>query len=96
LIEQTTQAYNELKYRNVLKYGFHEMLSLKEEYVIGNKGKVNPRLLLKYVKTVLILINPICPHFSWNSWESYFVPAAQKVNDMTISSNINEAGWFEP
>jgi hypothetical protein len=32
---KTQQAYHEMKFKNVIKYGFNELLSLKETYLIG-------------------------------------------------------------
>lgn len=65
-----TKNYNEMKYRNVLKHGFNEMLSLKESYLIGKSNKPNPFILLNFVEAFLIMLNPITPHFCQNLWQS--------------------------
>ena len=33
LIKQATQAYEEMKYKNVLKYAFYEMINAKDQYI---------------------------------------------------------------
>jgi hypothetical protein len=38
-----------MKFRNVVKYGFNEMLSLKETYIIGKQGEPNPYVMLTYL-----------------------------------------------
>lgn len=43
------KAYVEMKFRNVVKYGFNEMLSLKETYIIGKQGEPNPYVIMTYL-----------------------------------------------
>ena len=43
------RAYAEMKLKNVIKFGFNEMLSLKETYLIGKQGKPNPLVLMTYL-----------------------------------------------
>jgi leucyl-tRNA synthetase len=63
-IEHTTRYYNEIKYKQVLKHGFFEIQNIKDDYLIAKKGNINPFLLMKFIETQLILINPIVPHFA--------------------------------
>jgi leucyl-tRNA synthetase len=44
------------------------MLSLKESYLIAKKNQPNPFVLLQFIETFLILMNPITPHFCQNIW----------------------------
>ena len=67
-IEQTTKSYNEMKFKQALKHAFFELAAIKEDYLIAKKDKVNPFVLLKYVETQLILLNPIVPHFADYCW----------------------------
>ena len=68
-IEQTTKSYTDLRYKLALKHGFFEIQTLKEDYLIAKGGKQNPFLLLKFIETQLIMLNPICPHFAEYCWE---------------------------
>lgn len=63
LTSQVKQAYTDMKYRDVIKYGFNELGGLKEIYLLGTGGNPNPLILFKYLETVLILLNPVMPHF---------------------------------
>lgn len=50
-IEQTTNAFNEMKFKQALKHAFFELSNLKEDYLIAKHGNVNPFLLMKYIET---------------------------------------------
>ncbi len=59
-----TQAYSEMKYKLVIKHAFNELLSVKETYLIAKgEAQLNPSILLRYIETILVLMNPITPHF---------------------------------
>jgi leucyl-tRNA synthetase len=57
------QAYIEMKFKIVIKHAFNELGSLKESYLIAKAGKPNPVILFNYLETLLLLLNPIIPHF---------------------------------
>ena len=59
-----------MKFRNVVKYGFNEMLSLKETYIIGKQGEPNPYVMLTY----FLMISRV---FLWNSGYSSPTKTAQ-------------------
>ena len=85
-IETTTKSYNEIRYKQALKHGFFEPQTVKEDYLIGKGGKgVNPFLLLKYIETQLILLNPITPHFAEYCWSTHILPILER------SSNVPKA-----
>jgi len=53
-----------MKYKLVIKHAFNELLSVKEIYLIAKgEAQLNPKILLRYIETILILMNPITPHF---------------------------------
>jgi leucyl-tRNA synthetase len=54
-----------MKYKLVIKHAFNELSSLKESYLIATGGVegANPVILFKYIETLLLLLNPIIPHF---------------------------------
>ena len=74
-IEHTTKDYKDVKYKQALKHGFFEIQGSKEDYLIAKKGKANPQLLMQFIESQLILINPICPHFSEYCWKKHVYPA---------------------
>ena len=53
LIEQTKNSYEEMKYKNVLKYAFYMMINSKDEYILFNNddyNKLNPTLMVVFLK----------------------------------------------
>ena len=57
LISQATQAYEEMKYKNVLKYAFYEMINAKDQYILFNADdytKLNPTLMVRFLKIFFI------------------------------------------
>ena len=81
LITQATQAYEEMKYKNVLKFAFYEMINTKDQYILFNADdytKLNPTLMVRFLKTFFILNNPIIPHFSEYMYVTYLNPIFEK------------------
>lgn len=65
-------------YRDVVKYGFHDFVSIKDSYLL-NCGKFRPRidLIERYIYLQLLFIYPICPHFCEVSSIDYFLSLTQ-------------------
>jgi hypothetical protein len=40
-----------MKYKQALKYGFFELQSIKEDYLIAKGGKMNPYILMRFLAT---------------------------------------------
>ena len=81
LIKQATQAYEEMKYKNVLKYAFYEMINAKDQYILFNADdytKLNPTLMVRFLKVFFIMNNPIMPHFSEYMFVTYLNPIFDK------------------
>jgi leucyl-tRNA synthetase len=62
-IEIVDKAYRGMRYKEIVKHAFNELSSMKEAYLIACNGSPNPVILLRYISTLLVLMNPICPHF---------------------------------
>ena len=74
LIKQATQAYEEMKYKNVLKFAFYEMINAKDQYILFNADdytKLNPVLMVRFLKIFFIMNNPIIPHFTEYMYITY-------------------------
>ena len=81
LIKQATQAYEEMKYKNVLKYAFYEMINAKDQYILFNADdytKLNPTLMVRFLKVFFIMNNPIMPHFTEYMFVTYLNPIFDK------------------
>lgn len=65
-------------YRDVVKFGFHEFVSIKDSYLL-NCGKSKPRadLIERYIYLQLLFLYPICPHFCETSYIDYLLSIAQ-------------------
>jgi len=61
-------------YRDVVKYGFHDFVGIKDSYIL-NCGKFKPRidLIERYIYLQLLFLYPICPHFCEVSYIDYFL-----------------------
>jgi leucyl-tRNA synthetase len=77
-IEKSSQYYEEMKYKQCLKFGFFELQSIKEDYLIAKGGKANAFTLMRFLETQLVLMNPIIPHFSQYCWMKYLHPVFAK------------------
>lgn len=69
-IEETTNAYEKMKYSDVVKYGFFELTHLKETYGILNGD--NSLLLFLVYKTMCQLLYPIMPTLCRHLITTYF------------------------
>jgi leucyl-tRNA synthetase len=94
-IETTTKYYKEIKYKQALKHGFFEIQNIKEDYLIAKKQKANPKVLLKFIETQLILINPIVPHFAEYCWRTHVYPVLLKCknHEKKLNEQLFSMGW---
>lgn len=94
-ILMSTQYYDELKYKQVLKYAFFEPTSFKEDYLIAKGGKANPYTLMKYIETQLVLLNPMAPHFCQYCWNHYVYPVLSKSKNFgkEVKENLCDQQW---
>lgn len=61
-------------YRDVVKYGFHDFVSLKDYYILNcDTHKPRRDLIERYIFLQLIFLYPICPHFCEVSYIDYFL-----------------------
>ena len=94
-IEKTTLNYDEMKYKQALKYGFFELQSIKEDYLIAKGGKANAYTFMRFLETQLVLMNPIIPHFSQYCWSKYVYPVfkASQNYDHATNENLCKNPW---
>ena len=81
LITQTKQSYDEMKYKNVLKYALYEMINARDQYILFNADdytKLNPTLMVKFLRIFFIMNNPIIPHFTEYMYVTYLNPLFEK------------------
>lgn len=81
--------YNQMKFKQALKYGFFELQSIKEDYLIAKAKKVNPYVLMRYIEAQLVLLNPIAPHISQYCWKYYAYPVLSKSKNFGKECKAN-------
>lgn len=65
------KAYERMEYKEVIKIAFYTFQLKREKYRIRCKAEnidMNKKLIMKWIKTQLIIISPICPHFTEYVW----------------------------
>jgi leucyl-tRNA synthetase len=96
LVNTVKQSYDEIKFKQVLKFGFFEMQALKDDYVLAKKDGVSKLLMLSFIEASLIILNSICPHFSEHCWREYLLPIYKKAGTVKGASSILlDQGWFK-
>ncbi|XP_075591088.1 leucine--tRNA ligase, cytoplasmic-like [Dermatophagoides farinae] len=87
-IIKTKAAYENLLFRDVLKFGFYEMLSLRTQYLIRVKSFGEPSYITLYHwwSSFLVMMSPIIPHITDHIWR--FI--------LNKETSIVKASWPEP
>lgn len=59
-----------LKYRDALKYGLYEMMTIRDEYKMRVAGvNMHQDLFLRYMTAQIIGMAPVMPHFCESIWK---------------------------
>jgi len=59
----TQESYDKMLYADVFKYGFDELQSARDHYVVSClEKKMNLCLIKRFIEVQAILLAPICPH----------------------------------
>lgn len=94
LIRESKKNNEEMKYKNVLKFAFYEMINIKDQYILYNTddySKLNPTLMVRLLKTFFIINNTIIPHFTEYMYITYLNPIFERfdLNDKKIKFLCN-------
>jgi len=65
-IKLTEESYEKMLYKDVLKYGFFELQTARDNYreLCSESEQMNLRLIKRFIEVQAILLAPICPHIS--------------------------------
>jgi leucyl-tRNA synthetase len=86
--------YDEIRYKDVVKFGFHEFQTAKDFYMQMKNGKPNPILFLRFIEAATIILTPICPHFCENIWQKIYLPEYKKIpGSVERSETVLVSGW---
>jgi leucyl-tRNA synthetase len=96
LIQNAEDMYAQMKFKLALKFGFHELQGVRDDYVLLKKGDLNPYLVLRFIEIQLMLVNPIIPHFCEYHYQENFLPAIKQTkNHREYPEFIINAHWPE-
>ena len=90
-------AYSEMKFRDVLRFGYHILQKNGDYYVAHVSEGIHRDLIVRYIRAQLLLLSPICPHICEKIWkgigekrmivnESYPIPSATEDLIQTLQS----------
>ena len=85
-----------MKYKNIVRL-FHNMLKVKENYLIARNNEKNAFVILRYIEAILTIINPVVPHFAQAVWETHVYPLLKQSSNAkkAPSELLIENGWPE-
>jgi len=91
-IEKATKNYEEMRYKQALKYLFFELNNIKEDYLIAKGGKANAYTLMRYLESQMVLLNPVAPHFAQFCWKHHIYPVLSKSQNFgkECKAELNE------
>jgi leucyl-tRNA synthetase len=63
-IKLTEESYENMLYKDVLKYGYFELQKARDNYreLCSESEQMNLRLIKRFIEVQVILLAPICPH----------------------------------
>jgi len=88
LIQKSDTAYKQMRFRDALKYSYHEFSSARDSYRDACKNieiEMHSILLERFIKVSMIILSPICPHFTDYIW----------TDVMGNDSHIFDESWPE-
>eukprot|EP01087_Luapelamoeba_hula_P009659 TRINITY_DN2512_c0_g1_i1.p1 TRINITY_DN2512_c0_g1~~TRINITY_DN2512_c0_g1_i1.p1 ORF type:complete len:1102 (-),score=182.41 TRINITY_DN2512_c0_g1_i1:93-3398(-) len=88
-IVETDTFYKQMKFHEALRTGFFELQNARDSYRTAAM-KMNKQVILKFIRTQLILLTPVCPHYCeyiWTKlWLKYADPEGKEVKTITRAS----------
>lgn len=97
-IAETEKNYEAMMYKEALRTGFFEYQSVRDKYRELCDGPMHAGLILRFIKTQLVMLSPISPHICEYIWtkllgnkESILKatwPASGPVNEELVNSSI--------
>ena len=63
-IQMTQESYDKMLYKDVLKHGFFELQTARDNYreLCSESEQLNLRLIKRFIEVQVLLLAPICPH----------------------------------
>eukprot|EP01084_Bolivina_argentea_P305184 527212_1 len=67
-IYEANLAYKQMKFRDVLRFGYYILQRFGNYYVAHVNNGLNEKLIKRYINVQLLLLSPICPHITEYLW----------------------------
>lgn len=70
-VQQTTEAYDTMKFMNVMKFGIYDLSNSRDVYrnTCAELGMaMHKNVVKRYLDVFLVLISPVCPFWSQHMW----------------------------
>ncbi len=68
-IIETDKAYASMQFRSGLKSAVYDFLNDRNFYRTASANGMHKDLVLRYIEVFILLISPICPHWSEKKWK---------------------------
>eukprot|EP00392_Amoebophrya_sp_AT5.2_P008071 g8090.t1 len=68
LVEKSFKAYEDMRFKDALKYCWYEMENLRKTYCNLTDDDVHPGSIVKFLEVQALILSPIAPHFCENLW----------------------------
>eukprot|EP00484_Ammonia_sp_Unknown_P030014 CAMPEP_0197024422 /NCGR_PEP_ID=MMETSP1384-20130603/4965_1 /TAXON_ID=29189 /ORGANISM="Ammonia sp." /LENGTH=1256 /DNA_ID=CAMNT_0042452803 /DNA_START=113 /DNA_END=3883 /DNA_ORIENTATION=+ len=81
-INETDNAYKCMRYRDVLRFGYHVLQKNADYYVAHVNNGIHRELIQRYIDVQLVLLSPICPHITESIWGKI-----HKLNDFCVNAS---------
>jgi len=91
LVEATFVDFEKLCYKEGLKKCWYEMMICRDLYRDWSTRcsiPMHESVVMRFIRTVVVMMAPICPHWSENLWELIELPAGEAK-----SSTVCDASW---
>ncbi|CRH00910.1 leucine--tRNA ligase, putative [Plasmodium relictum] len=95
LTNKCKESYEKLLFRDVLKYGFYDMLLKRDTYrIMCDKIHMHKETVNFFIERICIIINPIIPHVTEHIWtyilkkEKFLIKQKWPSNDNTNFSIV--------
>lgn len=74
LIQLTEQAYEQMLYKDVVKYGFFQLQNIRDIYqeICSKTQPINTSLIKHFILVQILVLSPICPHICEHIYQKIY------------------------
>lgn len=83
-VHATRDAYLKMRYRDIVKNGFFELVNQKEEYKLATKNEMAREVVMEYLVYQVMLIQPVTPHISEYLFNQVVKPLLKEYPSLSL------------